>query len=61
VVTNPASTDADAINIRYPTLWNDGAGFSILALTVMNGASDDDRFRIFRITGAPRTVLSPPQ
>ena len=61
VVTNPASTDADAINIRYPTLWNDGAGFSTLALTVMNGASDDDRFRIFRITGAPRTVLSPPQ
>jgi hypothetical protein len=29
-------------------------------LTVMNGASDDDRFRIFEVTGAPRTVLSPP-
>ena len=60
VVSNPASTDADAINIRYPTLWNDGAGFSKLVLTVMNGASDDDRFRIFQVTGAPHTVLSPP-
>jgi hypothetical protein len=60
VVSNPASTDADAINIRYPTLWNDGAGFSKLVLTMMNGASDDDRFRIFQVTGAPRTVLSPP-
>jgi hypothetical protein len=29
-------------------------------LTMMNGASDDDRFRIYQITGAPRTVLSPP-
>ncbi len=60
VVSNPASTDADAINIRYPSLWNDGAGFSKLVLTMMNGASDDDRFRIYQITGAPRTVLSPP-
>jgi hypothetical protein len=60
VVSNPASTDADAINIRYPTLWNDGAGFSKLVLTMMNGASDDDRFRIFQVTGPPRTVLSPP-
>jgi hypothetical protein len=59
VVTNPASTDADAINIRYPTLWNDGAGFSTRVLTMMNGASDDDRFRIYRVTGPPRTVLSP--
>jgi len=60
VVTNPASTDADAINIRYPTLWNDGAGFSKHVLTMMNGASDDDRFRIYEITGAPLDALSPP-
>jgi len=60
VVTNPASTDADAVNIRYPTLWNDGAGFSKHVLTMMNGASADDRFRIYQITGAPRDALSPP-
>lgn len=60
VVTNPASTDADAINIRYPDLWNGGAGFSKLVLTMMNGASDDDRFRIYEVTGPPRSILSPP-
>ena len=60
VVTNPASTDADAINIRYPTLWTDGAGFSKHVLTMMNGASDDDRFRIYQIIGPPRDALSPP-
>lgn len=59
VVTNPASTDADAVNIRYPTLWNDGAGFSRLVLTMMNGASDDDRFRIYRVTGPPQSLLRP--
>ncbi len=59
VVTNPASTDADAINIRYPTLWSDGAGFSTLVLTAMNGASDDNRFRIYRVTGPPRSLLEP--
>lgn len=60
VLSNPASTDADAINIRYPTLWNDGAGFSKLVLTMMNGASDDDRFRVYQVTGPPRTYPSPP-
>ena len=59
VVTNPASTDADAINIRHPTLWHDGAGFSRLVLTMMNGASDDDRFRIYRVTGPPQSSLEP--
>ena len=61
VVSNPASTDADAINVRFPTLWNGGAGFAKLVLTMMNGASDDDRFRIFEVTEPPPTVLTPPR
>ena len=61
VASNPFLSVEDALNLRYPTLWNDGAGFSKLVLTMMNGASDDDRFRIYEVTGPPRTVLSPPQ
>ena len=59
VVSNPSFTNADAINIRYPTLWEDGAGFSELAYTMSVGAGEE-RFRIYRVTGPPRTVLSPP-
>jgi hypothetical protein len=59
LVSNPSSTDADAINIRYPTLWEDGAGFSELVLTVLNGAGDDDRFRLYRVTGPPESLLGP--
>jgi hypothetical protein len=36
------------------------AGFSKLVLTTMNGASGDDRFQIYEVTGAPRLILSPP-
>jgi hypothetical protein len=47
VVTNGAGTDSNAVNIRYPALWNDGAGFAKLILTLMNGGCDDDRSRIW--------------
>ena len=59
VVSNPAVSDADAINVRYPTLWNDGAGFSKLVYSI-RGANSEDQFRLFEVTGPPRDVLSPP-
>jgi len=60
LVTNPAFTDADAINLRYSSIWNDGAGFSQLVLSVIDGVSDNDRYRLYRVTGPPRSILSPP-
>jgi len=59
LLSNPDVSDADAINVRYPTLWNDGAGFSRLVYSI-SGTNDEDRFRLFEVTGPPRTVLSPP-
>ena len=59
LVSNPSFTNADAVNLRYPTLWNDGAGFSKLVYS-MSVANNEERFRIFEVTGPPRTVLSPP-
>jgi len=59
LLSNPSFTNADAINIRYPTLWNTGAGFSTLVYT-MSVADGEERFRIYEVTGPPRTVLSPP-
>ena len=59
LLSNPAASDADAINLRYPSLWNDGAGFSRLLYSV-SGPNDEDQFRLFEITGAPRNILSPP-
>lgn len=53
LVSNPANTDADAINVRYPTLWNDGAGFSRLVYTVY-GPTGGEYFRLFEITGPQR-------
>ncbi|MGE2722814.1 hypothetical protein [Mycolicibacterium celeriflavum] len=40
--------ELDAVNIRYPTLWNDGAGIGTLVMTV-TGPSGGPQFRIFRL------------
>ncbi|QGP87120.1 MULTISPECIES: glycosyltransferase family 39 protein [unclassified Gordonia (in: high G+C Gram-positive bacteria)] len=40
----------DAINVRYPTLWDDGAGIATLEMTVTS-PSGTPQFRIFRIDG----------
>ncbi len=55
LVSSPAISDSDALNVRYPTLWNDGAGMSRLVYAI-DGAGDEERFRLFRITGPPRRV-----
>jgi hypothetical protein len=54
VASNPRVSDADALNIRYPTLWDDGAGLGTLALSIY-GATGDERFRVYRFTGKPRS------
>ncbi|BBY49791.1 hypothetical protein MARA_32590 [Mycolicibacterium arabiense] len=52
VASNPVISDADALNVRYPSLWNDGAGLGTLVHSVY-GATGDERFRVYRITGGP--------
>ncbi|MFC7673604.1 hypothetical protein ACFQWH_11015 [Mycolicibacterium sp. GCM10028919] len=52
VSSNPVISDADALNVRYPSLWNDGAGLGTLVHSVY-GATGDERFRVYRITGRP--------
>lgn len=54
VASNPAFSDADALNVRYPSLWDDGAGLGTLVHSVY-GATGDERFRVYRITGRPTT------
>lgn len=55
VASNPAISNADALNLRYPTLWQDGAGLGTLVHSVY-GATGDERFRIYRTTGRPAAV-----
>ncbi len=52
VASNPAISDADALNVRYPQLWDNGAGLGRLVLSVY-GATGDERFRVYRFTGKP--------
>lgn len=59
LLSNPGISDADAINVRYPTMWYDGAGFSEQVYSI-SGIDGEDQFRLFEVTGPPRTVLSPP-
>lgn len=40
--------ELDAVNIRYPTMWDDGAGIGTLAMTV-TGPNGGAQFRIFRV------------
>ena len=56
VASNPVISDADALNIRYPTLWSDGAGLGTLVHSVY-GATGDERFRIYRTAGRPTPAV----
>lgn len=58
VASNPRVSDADALNVRYPTLWDDGAGLGKLVLKVY-GATGDERFRVYRFTGRPPSDEDP--
>ncbi|MCX2932718.1 hypothetical protein ORI20_20810 [Mycobacterium sp. CVI_P3] len=43
--------ELDAINLRYPTMWVDGAGLATLALSVVN-PQGFEQFRIYQINGS---------
>lgn len=58
LVGNPAISEADALTVRYPTLWNDGAQISRLVYTMV-GVSGEERFRLYRVTGPPRRPGEP--
>lgn len=55
LVSNPALTNADAVNIRYPSMWDDGAGIARLAYSV-SGGGGDERFRLYEITEPQRAA-----
>ena len=57
LVSNPKDNDADALSVRYATLWNDGAGMSRLVYSV-DGPDGVEQFRLYRVTGPPRAVDS---
>lgn len=52
VASNPGISNADALNVRYPELWNNGAGLGTLVHSVY-GATGDERFRVYRVTAPP--------
>lgn len=56
LVSSPAISDADALNVRYPTLWADGAGIGDLVYVVY-GTGGEERFRLYRMTGPPQALL----
>jgi hypothetical protein len=58
VSSNPTISDADALNVRYPRLWDDGAGLGTLVHSVY-GATGDERFRVYRVTGRPTPPPEP--
>ncbi|MFS0898603.1 hypothetical protein [Mycolicibacterium litorale] len=56
VATNPRLNVADAVNRRYESMWDDGAGIADLVLSA-DGPTPDEMFRVYRVTGRP----APPQ
>ncbi|BBY18025.1 glycosyltransferase family 39 protein [Mycolicibacterium litorale] len=52
VATNPQLNVADAVNRRYGTMWDDGAGIGDLVLSA-DGPTPDEMFRVYRVTGRP--------
>ncbi|AQT82535.1 hypothetical protein B1R94_03365 [Mycolicibacterium litorale] len=60
LLSNPEITDADAVNVRYPSMWYDGAGIGELVYTIY-GATGDERFRLYKVTGPPRPRLASSQ
>ncbi|MGE2716872.1 hypothetical protein ACQI4L_22680 [Mycolicibacterium litorale] len=52
VATNPRLNVADAVNRRYDSMWDDGAGIADLVLSA-DGPTPDEMFRVYRVTGRP--------
>jgi hypothetical protein len=41
------------VNLRYPTIWDNGAGVGTLDLTVPNDGSGQPDFRLYRVRETP--------
>lgn len=52
VATNPRLNVADAVNRRYDSMWDDGAGIADLVRSA-DGSTPDEMFRVYRVTGRP--------
>jgi hypothetical protein len=50
----------DAVNIRYPDIWDTGAGIGTLVMTV-TGPNGGAQFRIFRVHPRADTGVAPPR
>jgi hypothetical protein len=59
VATNPRINVADAVNRRYDSMWDDGAGIADLVLSA-DGSTPDAMFRVYRVTGRPAPPTVPP-
>ncbi|ULE35458.1 hypothetical protein K3G64_03165 [Mycobacterium sp. IDR2000157661] len=58
VISNPRSSAASAIQLRYPTMWADGAGIGELAFQV-DGTNNEHRWRVYRVVEPTPTALAP--
>jgi len=53
LVSNPSFKNADAVNLRYPSMWDAGAGMAKLVYSIY-GPTGDERFRLYEVTGPPK-------
>jgi len=52
IVSSPGNYNADAVSIRYPTLWEDGGGVGVPVLSVA-GAVGPESYRIYQVVEPP--------
>ncbi|MEV6770178.1 glycosyltransferase family 39 protein [Nocardia sp. NPDC051030] len=57
-VPNSGRGVSDAVNRRYPTMYDNGAGIATLELEIPNDGAGQPQWRLYRVVGADR--VSPP-
>ncbi|GGG28423.1 hypothetical protein GCM10007304_47870 [Rhodococcoides trifolii] len=50
-VPNVGRGESDAVNRRYPTIWDNGGGVATLALEVPNDGADQPVWRVYEVLG----------
>ena len=50
-VPNTGRGESDALNRRYPTVWDNGAEVGTLVVEVPNDGADQPTWRIYRVVG----------
>jgi hypothetical protein len=48
-VPNSGRGTTDAVNLRYPTIYQDGADVAVLELEFVNDGSDQPDYRLYRV------------